>query len=165
MITLYHGSTQVVKLPLVGVGRANVDFGSGFYLTKHKRQAIEWARIVAGRRLSAVPVLNEYVYDNVLAKKMAGKRYKDFGSYSLEWLEYVIDCRQKGKLQRKYDVVKGGVANDKVIDTVEDFERGIITAEQALGQLRYRKVNHQTAILSQAILDSCLKFKRSVEIR
>ena len=28
---VYHGSTQAVEYPLVGVGRENLDFGKGFY--------------------------------------------------------------------------------------------------------------------------------------
>ena len=44
-------------------------------------------------------------------------------------------------------IVEGGVANDNIIDTIEDFEKGIITAEQALGQLRYKHVNHQICII------------------
>ncbi len=164
MKTLYHGTTQAVSSPIIGVGRKNVDFGQGFYLTSLKRQAILWARTIAERRYSSTPVLNEYLFDYEQAKKLAGKRYKVFKSYDREWLAYVIDCRRNGKLQKKYDVVEGGVANDKVIDTVEDFERGRITVEQALGQLRYKKVNHQIAILSQTIIDSYIKFKRSIKL-
>jgi len=55
-------------------------------------------------------------------------------------------------------MVEGGVANDNVIDTVEDYENGIISAQQALGQLKYKKVNHQICILNQEIIDKYLKF-------
>ncbi len=64
-------------------------------------------------------------------------------------------------MQKLYDIVEGGVANDNVIDTVEDYENGIITAEQALGQLRYKKVNHQICILNQEIIDKYLVFIQS----
>lgn len=50
------------------------------------------------------------------------------------------------------------MANDNVIDTVEDFENGIITAEQALGQLKYKKINHQICILNQEIIEKYLSF-------
>lgn len=70
-------------------------------------------------------------------------RIKRFEEYNIEWLQYVVDCRRGGNLQKQYDLVEGGVANDNVIDTVEDFENGRITAEQALGQLVYKQVNHQ----------------------
>ena len=85
---------------------------------------------------------------------------KDF-----EWLEYVIDCRKGGNLQHQYDLVEGGVANDNVIDTVEDYENGIITAEQALGQLKYKAVNHQLCILNQAIVDKFLTFVSSTIVK
>lgn len=63
-----------------------------------------------------------------------------------------------------YDIVEGGVANDNVIDTVEDYENNIITAEQALGQLQYKAVNHQICILNQEIVDNYLSFISSVQI-
>ena len=162
MISLFHGATMEVRDPLVGIGRKKVDFGRGIYLTKMRRQASLWAETIAERRMTGTPVLNEYRFDIDLAKELAGGRYKVFTAYDLEWLNYVVDCRRGGKLQKQYDVVEGGVANDKVIDTVEDYEKGVITAEQALGQLAHREVNHQIAILSQAIVDKCLKFKGSV---
>ena len=63
-----------------------------------------------------------------------------------------------------YDIVEGGVANDNVIDTVEDYENNIITAEQALGQLKYKAVNHQICKLNQEIVDNYLSFISSVQI-
>lgn len=165
MIELFHGSTVEVSAPLVNLGREGVDFGRGFYLTRLETQASSWARTVAERRKYNTPVLNSYEFDIGAAKEQAGSRYKVFDSYNLEWLEYVIDCRRGGFLQDNFDVVEGGVANDKVIDTVEDYEKGIITAEQALGQLAYKEVNHQIAILSQAVIDSCLTFKRSFRLQ
>jgi len=165
VIALYHGATMEIPLPLVKVGRKKVDFGQGFYLTKLRQQASLWAETIAERRISGIPVLNEYEFDIGLAKKLSGTRYKVFPSYDHEWLEYVIDCRRGGKLQKRYDVVEGGVANDKVIDTVEDYEKGVITAEQALGQLSHKEVNHQIAILSQRVVDMCLKFKRAAQVK
>ena len=45
--------------------------------------------------------------------------------------------------------------------TVEDFENDVITAEQALGQLAYKKVNNQICIHKQDILDECVRFVES----
>ena len=73
-----------------------------------------------------------------------------------------MDCRKGKNVSAKYDVVEGGVANDNVIDTVEDFEKGIITAEQALGQLSYKKVNHQICILNQDVINKYLTFVKSI---
>ena len=103
-------------------------------------------------------IIYSFDYDAV---KSASYRIKIFETYNLEWLDYVVDCRRGGELQQQYDIVEGGVANDNVIDTVEDYENGIITAEQALGQLRYKEVNHQICILNQYIVDKYLSFVSS----
>ena len=161
MITLYHGSYIAVSSPLVGLGRKKVDFGQGFYLTNLHEQAKAWAETIAERKgRNTQPVVSTYTLAYSLIKK-DGFRVKVFESYNLEWLEYVIDCRRGGEMQKLYDMVEGGVANDNVIDTVEDYENGIITAEQALGQLRYKKVNHQICILNQEIIDKYLTFTHS----
>ncbi|MBO7625009.1 MAG: DUF3990 domain-containing protein, partial [Bacteroidales bacterium] len=47
---------------------------------------------------------------------------------------------------------------DQVIDTVEDYYAGRITAEQALGQLRISQPTHQMCISNQIIVDRCLHF-------
>ena len=92
-------------------------------------------------------------------------RFKRFGSYDIEWLDYVVDCRRGKNVWAEYDIVEGGVANDNVIDTVEDYEKGVITAEQALGQLRYKSVNHQICILSQQVIDNYLEFVECVTLQ
>lgn len=163
-MTLYHGSYLTIPVPDVAKGRHKVDFGQGFYLTRFLEQASAWAPNVSRRHKGGVPTVNQYEFDIDQARKIAGLRYKIFEKYDLEWLDYVIDCRNGGKIQSRYDVVEGGVANDNVIDTVELYENGDITAEQALGQLAYKKVNHQIAILNQTIIDKCLRFIGSEEV-
>lgn len=158
---LYHGSYISVPTPFVRLGRKKLDFGQGFYLTKFCEQAKSWAETIAERKgRTAKPIVSAYELD-IDAIKVDAYRIKIFEAYDLDWLEYVIDCRRGGDLQNKYDIVEGGMANDNVIDTVEDFENGIITAEQALGQLRYKKVNHQICILNQEIIDKYLTFRSS----
>ncbi|MBR2017541.1 MAG: DUF3990 domain-containing protein [Prevotella sp.] len=158
MITLFHGSYISVSTPLVKLGRKKVDFGQGFYLTKLQKQAESWAITIAERKgRNARPILSSYSFDDE-AIKSGGFRVKVFENYDIEWLEYVVDCRRGGVLHQQYDMVEGGVANDNVIDTVEDYENGIITAEQALGQLKYKQVNHQICILNQDIADKYLSF-------
>ena len=50
MITLYHGSNIEVSAPLAKAGRNNLDFGRGFYLTTIRKQASDWANIIAMRK-------------------------------------------------------------------------------------------------------------------
>lgn len=164
MIKLYHGSYIAVSTPTVGLGRKKVDFGHGFYLTKLKEQAQSWATTIAERKgRNGKAIVSNYILD-LSSIKNEDYRIKIFDSYDMEWLEYVIDCRKGGDKQKLYDIVEGGVANDNVIDTVEDYENGIINADQALGQLKYKSVNHQICILNQEIIDKYLTYISSDEI-
>lgn len=161
---LYHGSYVRIEYPEVTKGRTKVDFGQGFYLTSIQSQAEKWSRVIAFRKGPAFkPVVNVFELSDDLFTD-ANFSIKSFEEYNVEWLEYVVDCRKGGKLQLEYDVVEGGVANDNVIDTVEDFENGRITAEQALGQLIFKKVNHQICIRNQQIIDKYLKFVSSYNL-
>lgn len=165
MKVLYHGSHAEVSAPLAKVGRRNLDFGQGFYLTMLKPQAESWAAIVAGRKgRNVAGRVSVFRFDESRAVA-DGVRFKRFGSYDIEWLDYVVDCRRGKDVWTEYDVVEGGVANDNVIDTVEDYEKGVITAEQALGQLRYKNVNHQICILSQQVIDRYLEFVECVTVQ
>lgn len=56
-----------------------------------------------------------------------------------------------------YDMVIGGIANDKVIRTLDRYFAGEISAEYALGLLKYEKPNIQYCIRSQKMLDECVR--------
>lgn len=164
MMTLYHGSYTEIQKPEVEKGRTKVDFGQGFYLTTIKEQAEKWAQVIAirkGQHYSAT--VNVYTLDNEIFK-LKDFNIKHFQEYNIEWLDYVVDCRAGGNLQNQYDIIEGGVANDNVIDTVEDYENGIITAEQALGQLRFKEINHQICIRNQYIINVFLEFSESYKL-
>ena len=165
MKTLYHGSYTEVSAPLAKVGRRNLDFGQGFYLTSIRKQAKNWAAVIASRKgrnaIGKVSVFRFYETQAIAD----GVRFKRFDSYNIEWLDYVVDCRKGKDISSEYDAVEGGVANDNVIDTVEDYEKGIITAEQALGQLRYKAVNHQLCILNQSVIDKYLHFVECITLQ
>ena len=59
-ITLYHGSTLSIEHPLAKVGRADLDFGRGFYLTSLRSQAERWATRVQLLRASTTAWINVY---------------------------------------------------------------------------------------------------------
>lgn len=164
MITLYHGTYLSIPEPLAKVGRKNLDFGPGFYLTMIESQAKDWAIVISSRKgRETKAVVNVYHFD-IESAEADNVRIKRFDTYSIEWLDYVVDCRKGKDISLEYDIVEGGVANDNVIDTVEDYEKGIITAEQALGQLRYKKINHQICILNQEVIDKYLLYIESITL-
>ena len=43
IMTIYHGSEQIVEVPTFGLGRKNNDFGLGSYCTESEELAKEWA--------------------------------------------------------------------------------------------------------------------------
>jgi hypothetical protein len=71
-----------------------------------------------------------------------------------------LQCR-RGEDKSGYDIVMGGVANDKVFNTVELFFDGLIDKSEAIKRLRYEKPNFQIAFRSQKVIDEYLHFERS----
>lgn len=156
MITLYHGSSLSVPAPLTGVGRRELDFGPGFYLTNLREQAERWARRVCVIRAVETPQISIYKFDETLLP--ADVRRLRLEHYDQEWLDFIVSSRRGKEPWKDYDIIEGGVANDQVIDTVEDYYAGRITVEQAIGQLRFAKPTHQMCISNQTIVDRCLQF-------
>lgn len=157
---LYHGSTIIIEHPLAHVGRQHLDFGQGFYLTNIESQASDWAKKVKLVKKSPTAIINIFDFD-YQSTIDAGYKYLCMDEYNKEWLDFITKSRKGLKPWYGYDFIEGGVANDRVIDTVEDYMIGRITAEQALGQLQYTKTNHQICILNQEIIDKYLIFIES----
>lgn len=160
MITVYHGGTEKVDKPLVRVGRKDLDFGPGFYITNIRTQAEGWAARIARQRVEQ-PVLNEYQFDEEKAKRQF--RYRKFEQYDAEWLHFIVDCRRGYDASVDYDCVEGGVANDRVVDTVEGFMNGTIDETHALSELSKHQPNNQICLLNQELVDECLKFEQVIE--
>ena len=157
MITVYHGSTFIVEKPLVTIGRKNLDFGQGFYVTRLQEQAKNWALIMQTLRFSDKALINKYEFDwdAVNAEKF---NVLSFDIYNSEWLNFIANSRNGKRPWDGYDLIEGGIANDKVIDTVEAYLNRDINVETALGRLAYVKPNNQISILNQSIIDKYLHF-------
>lgn len=108
--------------------------------------------------------MNFYDFD-LEAALSDGYRHLNFTDYNVEWLEFIVNNRKGMNLWEAYDIIEGGVANDRVIDTVEDYASGIITIEQAIGQLKYKKINHQICILNQQVIEKYLRFKECIALK
>lgn len=77
-------------------------------------------------------------------------------------MDFILRCR-KGNDESDYDVVIGGVANDKVFNTVELFFDGLVEKSEAIRRLRYEKPNLQICFRTQKALDA-LRFERSEKV-
>ena len=151
---LYHGSNAIVEQPLVDIGRKDLDFGPGFYLTPLFEQASKWAVRIKTIRRAGQAIVNIYEFT-----QPQNSNIKRFDAYNKEWLDFIVDSRTGKQPWKDYDIIEGGVADDRVIDAVEAYINGYAEVEHTLRQLVYHKPNYQICILSQEVVDKCLQFK------
>jgi hypothetical protein len=154
---LYHGSCIEIQHPDLQHSRPNVDFGRGFYTTPIYEQAEKWSKKFTRRGDDGV--ISEYEFNEAELSKL---KVIKFDTYSDEWLNFIILCRN-GKDKSDYDIVIGGVANDKVFNTIELFFDGLINKAEAIKRLKYETPNLQVCLRTTKAL-SYLKFKRSVKL-
>lgn len=157
---VYHGSKVEVREPDVAHSRKRVDFGPGFYVTPLRNQAVS----LCGRflRMSEPAVLSRYILDDQVFER-GDIHLLRFETYSEEWLDFIVSCRN-GEDASDYDLVMGGVANDKVFNTIELYLQRLIQKEDALGRLIYEKPNVQICIRNQQIMDQYLHFEGSEKL-
>lgn len=158
---LYHGSTVIVDKPLVSYGRDNLDFGKGFYTTSMQGQAEKWIQrfISLGKK----GIISIYNFDGIDIQRKY--RYKKFPEYNEEWLDFVLASRDGSKDYLNYDIIEGGIANDKVFNTVELYFTGLIDKSKALQRLKFEQPNNQICFINQQVLDTVLKFESSYETK
>ena len=152
---VYHGGTEIIDFPKIDVGRPKLDFGPGFYLTSLYVQAKEWAMKIGDER-NVRPIINKYEFNK--DKSLNKFRYLIFAEYDESWLQFVCDCRLGKTDYSYYDIIEGGVADDRVKDTVRLFMTGFLSLESALNRLKYFRPNNQICILNQDVIARYLKF-------
>lgn len=153
---LYHASTSIIKYPDTRHSREHLDFGKGFYLTIIREQAEKYAERFLRRGKEAYINVYEIRGDISCFNK------KEFTAYDEEWLDYVMNCRQ-GKQVEPYDWVAGGIADDKVFNTIDLYIANVISKEEALRRLIYEKPNYQICISNQKLLSEYLLFKEAIK--
>ena len=151
---VYHSSPVVVESPDITHSRAFLDFGPGFYVTTLQEQAVKYGARFTNRDKEAF--LN--IYD--LADNLNKWKVIEFKRYDEAWLDFVTECRQ-GRIVGDYDIVIGGIANDKVFRTVDLYYAGDISKKECLRRLIYEEPNNQICIRTQRVLEECLTFKSS----
>lgn len=158
ILTVYHGGTERISNPKANFGRPNLDFGPGFYVTDIYTQAKDWAMKIANFR-EAPPIIN--VYHLQQNEILAHCRSLIFKTYDKEWLEFVTLSRLGEKPWEGYDYIEGGVADDRVVNTIRLYMGGYISAEDALNRLKYFKPTNQICLLNQELNDRYLTFVES----
>ncbi len=157
MITLFHTSLQKVSEPDTKHSRSALDFGRGFYMTSIEDQARRYASRFIDRNKTVW--LNEYE----LSEDWDKWKVKVFETYDEEWLDFVAACRLDKDIS-DYDMVVGGVADDKVFDTVDSYFAGYMSKDVALERLKFVHPNIQYCIRNMEMIKECLTYKNSIQL-
>jgi len=139
---VYHGS--YIKIDKIDLSKCkpNKDFGRGFYVTKFRNHAEEWAKII-GDKYGTDGFVSEFEFsENDFTKSIC--KIKRFDMYNEEWLDFVVVNRDKNnETTHDYDIVIGPVADDKVQNTLRLYLKGKIAKEKFLKMLTHHEETHQ----------------------
>lgn len=158
---VYHGTNVDFDTPDISKCNKNSDFGQGFYLTEDLEMAKKWVSRKKG---------DAFVYEYDL-------NYKGLKTYKfepdLEWLAFIcINREYRGyelllnfdmKKYEKFDVLIGPVADDRMFNTITDFFRGYITAEEAITYLNYIGFSYQIVLKNDKAIANLVK-ERTIKL-
>lgn len=157
---VYHGATAEIRFPLVHVGRRDLDFGKGFYVTPIMEQASSWACRPANKHKEHWLNVYDIDYNAVISEF----RSKTFHSYNEEWLDFILSCRQGEDKWKAFDFIEGGIANDRIFSTIELYTSHLISKQEALSRLIYENPNQHMCIINQKIINQHLTFIESQKL-
>ncbi|MBR3158582.1 MAG: DUF3990 domain-containing protein [Atopobiaceae bacterium] len=159
LLTIYHGSSQVVDTPTFGLGRKNNDFGLGFYCTESNDLAKEWAvsslrdgfsnRYTLNTEYLRILNLNspDYTILNWIAVLVEHRLFSIKTPIARRARQYLID--HFGINVNAYDLITGYRADDSYFDFAEAFLNNAITVEQLSRAMRLGKLGEQIVLKSQ----------------
>jgi len=159
LITVYHGSQQIVEVPTFGKGRKNNDFGLGFYCTESNDLAKEWAvsslrdgfsnRYTLDTEYLNILNLNSpsYTILNWMAVLVEHRLFSIKTPVARRAKRYLID--NFGINVNAFDLITGYRANDSYFDYAEAFLNNAITVEQLSRAMRLGKLGEQIVIKSK----------------
>lgn len=158
IITIYHGSTNIIKKPKYGLGNPRNDYGLGFYCTESLDLAKEW-----GCSEFTDGISNKYEIDLTDLKILNLNTNK----YSiLNWLTILIQNRtfntsnEISELGKKYlienfnvdissyDIIKGYRADDSYFSFAQDFLNNTITLKKLSKAMKLGKLGEQIVLKS-----------------
>ena len=138
-ILLYHTGFQRIEKPDIHIGRANADFGQGFYLSDNREFSRRWARTRRGQDTW----LNTY---SLMTEGLEIKRFVR----DPEWYDYIFRNRSgHADVLAEYDVIFGPIANDTIYDTWGLITSGLLSRERSLRLLMLGPVYEQAVIKTE----------------
>lgn len=166
METVYRGSIEIIEDPKDNTGRANLDFGWGFYVTKYKKQAELWAKrkydLAKNRNIKSKPIINFY---HLNRDKFNQFKYKYFipdkkDDDNKEWIKFCIESRLL--IEHDYDIVEGPMLDGYVEKILEAYLDGSMGFDELILKSSLKKDTHQIMVRRDAL--SCLDFYKCEEV-
>ena len=139
MNILYHGTNMFFEVPDVNAGREGMDFGKGFYLTPNLESAKKMAKRVA-RFGGGSEIVLAFEFDEQAAR--TDGVIKDYPRMDRTWVEFILANRLGNmtapdhNLDRRYRIVHGYVADDRLMKIIDDYENGDLTIEEVEQKLQ-----------------------------
>lgn len=163
MTVLYHGTNAVFEVPDVEAGREGMDFGKGFYLTPSVESARKMAVRVVKRKGGNETVM-VFEFDEEAARRDGAIR--DYPTMDRTWVNFVLANRLWDRsavdhnIDRRYRIVHGYVADDRLMQIIDDYEAGDLTIEEVEEKLRAAQFrSFQYSFHYQEDIAKYLKFK------
>ena len=159
LVTIYHGSKQIVETPAFGLGRKNNDFGLGFYCTESIDLAKEWAVSSLSDGFANCYTLDTeylnilnlnspaYTILNWVAVLVAHRLFSIKTPVARRAKQYLIEHFSINV--NAYDLITGYRADDSYFDYAEAFLNNAITVEQLSLAMRLGKLGEQLVIKSK----------------
>jgi len=141
---VFHGSYTEIESVDLSKCQSNKDFGRGFYVTKFRKQAEEWAEII-GKVNRTDGFVTEFTFYERAFTEESLKTLR-FCEYNEEWFDFIILNRNLENPEQKhdYDIIEGPVADDKVQRRINRYLEGEISREEFFEQLtKYPEPSHQ----------------------
>lgn len=174
--TLYHGSISVIDKVDVSMGRGRKDFGKGFYMSVSKQQAIGMMqkkyreakrRYFNSDRDDFQEVLYKIELDGGMIPSL---NMKIFDDADVEWLDFILLCRNSNGVPHDYDLVIGPTADDDTIYCLKryyDGDYGEKNSKEAkkilLNNLEVENLGIQYFIGKQEVADKIIKSFARIE--
>jgi hypothetical protein len=159
LITIYHGSEQIVEVPTFGLGKKNNDFGLGFYCTASNDLAKEWAvsslrngfsnRYTLDTEYLNILNLNspDYTILNWIAVLVEHRLFSIKTPVARRAKRYLIDHFAVNV--NAFDLIIGYRADDSYFDYAESFLNNSISVEQLARAMHLGKLGEQIVIKSK----------------
>jgi hypothetical protein len=140
---VYHGSDTFIETIDLNKCKPNKDFGRGFYVTNLREQAHDMANRVS-KWSDKQPVITEFEFEDYAFEDEEMNTLR-FGSYDTNWLNFIVQNRNKlsKKNQHDYDIVEGPVADDAVSVRIDAYLDGLISRNDFLEEMKFKKATHQ----------------------